>query len=105
MTHVATESLSLRLPPPTAAASRTISSSTAYAAWLVDFDGTLYRQLPVRLAMAAELLLAGPRKIRIIRHFRSQQELLRRGDNAGCTSAYRLQLERTAGVTGETVAL
>jgi HAD superfamily hydrolase (TIGR01549 family) len=72
----------------------------AYGAWLVDLDGTLYRQLPVRLAMAAELLLLGPHRIRAIKRFRLEQELIRSEaaevDACGATCPYQMQLARAA---------
>lgn len=46
-------------------------------AWLVDLDGTLYSPAPVKLAMAAELALLGPHRIRWLSEFRRQHELLR----------------------------
>lgn len=81
--------------------------SAEHDAWLVDLDGTLYRQGPVRLAMAAELLLLGPHRIRAIKQFRREQERLRgelaaapsgNGDSPGCP--YQTQLARTAAVLG-----
>ena len=36
-----------------------IKSPFEFAAWLVDLDGTLYFQNPVRAMMAMELALAG----------------------------------------------
>jgi HAD superfamily hydrolase (TIGR01509 family) len=50
---------------------------TRYAAWLVDLDGTLYHPLPVKLAMAAELLLFGWGSIKTLRTFRHSHEVLR----------------------------
>lgn len=52
-------------------------SNTRYAAWLVDLDGTLYRNKPVQLAMALELLLFGWGSIRTLRAFRHSHEILR----------------------------
>ena len=46
-------------------------------AWLIDFDGTLYRAPWVRLAMAAELGLTGWHVVRTLRHFREEQERIR----------------------------
>jgi len=74
----------------------------AFDAWLVDLDGTLYRQLPVRLAMAAELVLLGPHRIRAIKAFRREQEQLRSEIASGAPSAdpsdspYEQQLTRAA---------
>lgn len=69
--------------------------TSAFDAWLVDLDGTLYRQQPVRLAMAAELCLLGTRHLRIISRFRREQELLRAAAEQG-SCPYRLQISRTA---------
>jgi len=63
-------------------------------ACLVDLDGTLYWQLPVRLAMACELALFGRRDIRLIARFRREQEALRNLD-VEQTCPYQTQLERT----------
>lgn len=52
-------------------------ATTRYAAWLVDLDGTLYRPAPVKLAMAAELLLFGWGSIKTLRTFRHAHEELR----------------------------
>jgi FMN phosphatase YigB (HAD superfamily) len=80
------------------------SRAEGFDAWLVDLDGTLYRQGATRLAMALELLLAGPRKIRVIQRFRQEQELLRRNSSLVSEIApYQLQLNRTAAALGETV--
>jgi putative hydrolase of the HAD superfamily len=73
--------------------------TSRYDAWLIDLDGTLYWQLPVRLAMGAELLLFGVSHIRLIRYFRQQQEAIRAASEAG-GCPYRLQLERTARANG-----
>jgi HAD superfamily hydrolase (TIGR01549 family) len=73
------------------------------AAWLVDLDGTLYRQFPVRLAMACELALFGRRDIRVISRFRKEQEALRKGV-ASSACPYQTQLERTAVALGREVA-
>jgi hypothetical protein len=52
-------------------------AQTRYAAWLVDLDGTLYHPTPVKLAMAAELLLFGWGSIKTLRTFRHAHEALR----------------------------
>jgi HAD superfamily hydrolase (TIGR01549 family) len=78
-----------------------------YAAWLVDLDGTLYRQPLVRAAMAAELALFGWREIRTLRAFRQEQERLRHSDATVDLDPYLQQINRTAlrlGVTDERVA-
>jgi FMN phosphatase YigB (HAD superfamily) len=68
-----------------------------FSAWLVDLDGTLYRQRPVRLAMAAELALMGPHRIRIVKRFRREQERLRKEPQpAGDACPYQAQLAGTA---------
>src|SRR3954454_25321200 len=64
-------------------------------AWLVDLDGTLYFQLPVRLAMAAELVTFGRHAVTTLRQFRRQHELLRENP-PDALDPYRTQLERTA---------
>jgi FMN phosphatase YigB (HAD superfamily) len=70
-----------------------------FAAWLIDLDGTLYWQLPVRLAMACELALFGSGDLRLVARFRREQEALRRGGpTPGCP--YQTQLERTARALG-----
>lgn len=51
--------------------------ASAIRAWLVDLDGTLYHALPVRLCMAAELVLCGRAWIGPIRCFRKLHEQLR----------------------------
>jgi HAD superfamily hydrolase (TIGR01509 family) len=67
----------------------------AHDAWLVDLDGTLYVQRPVRLIMAAELLTFGPGAIPTLRHFRKQHERLREFPPEEL-DPYQTQLERTA---------
>ena len=73
------------------------------AAWLVNLDGTLYAQRPVRLAMAAELALVGWSSVRILSRFRREQEALRDLDLDG--DPFRLQVERTAQALGKAVAV
>jgi HAD superfamily hydrolase (TIGR01549 family) len=68
-------------------------------AWLVDLDGTLYAQAPVRLAMAGELSLFGWNAFRVLRRFRHEQEALRALELEG--DPFTLQLERTAVALGE----
>lgn len=69
-------------------------SPGAHAAWLVDLDGTLYVQAPVRLAMAAELSLLGWTSLRFLRQFRREHEAVRELGLEG--DPFRLQIERTA---------
>jgi HAD superfamily hydrolase (TIGR01549 family) len=71
-------------------------SGPAYDAWLVDLDGTLYRARWVKLAMAAELGLAGWRVIRTLRRFRKEHERLRVELIEEVDSPYAEQIERTA---------
>ncbi len=63
-------------------------------AWLVDLDGTLYSQPPVRLAMAAEVALFGWSSLAVLQRFRREQEELRLLELEG--DPFTLQLERTA---------
>jgi FMN phosphatase YigB (HAD superfamily) len=74
-------------------------SANAHAAWLVDLDGTLYVQTPVRMAMAAELSLLGWSSVRRLQRFRREQELLRELELEG--DPFRLQVERTAAALDE----
>ncbi len=75
-----------------------LDAQTRYAAWLVDLDGTLYRPTPVKLAMAAELLLFGWGSIRTLRTFRHAHEHLRLevSDAALALSPFERQLELAA---------
>jgi FMN phosphatase YigB (HAD superfamily) len=76
-------------------------------AWLVDLDGTLYHPLPVKLAMAAELVLFGRGAVPTIKAFRAQHEALRAaldgGEELDGTDPFRRQLELAAGVLGRPV--
>lgn len=74
------------------------------SAWLVDLDGTLYRALPTKLLMAAELALGGFRAVPRLRRFRHEHERLRRNPPPPDASPYAVQLERTAAAVGTTVA-
>jgi len=65
-------------------------------AWIVDLDGTLYHPLPVKVAMAAELLVAGARALPIIRRFRHEHERLRQDLGHEVDSPFDLQVDRTA---------
>lgn len=65
-------------------------------AWLVDLDGTLYHGRPVRVAMAAELLVSGWGSVATLKAFRAEHERLRRELEAPVRDPFRLQLERTA---------
>jgi HAD superfamily hydrolase (TIGR01549 family) len=68
-------------------------------AWLVDLDGTLYHATPVKFAMTWELVTGGVHVVQVLRRFRQQHEVLRHEAPSG-TNAYRIQLERTAALTG-----
>jgi len=70
-------------------------------AWLIDLDGTLYYPLPLKLAMAAEVVLLGTRAIGTLRRFRHEHEELRALPEQG-EVPYRTQLERTAVALGGT---
>jgi HAD superfamily hydrolase (TIGR01509 family) len=75
-----------------------LEANTRYAAWLVDLDGTLYRHTPVKLAMAAELLLFGWSAIRTLRTFRHAHEALRQNPASGALalSPYQRQIAHAA---------
>ena len=73
---------------------------TAHSAWLVDLDGTLYRSVPVRIAMTLELSVLGWGEVRVIRCFRQEHEKLRHEQLGEETDPYLLQLTRTAGACG-----
>lgn len=72
-------------------------------AWLVDLDGTLYSQLPVRLAMGAEVALFGWGVMRVLGRFRREQEELRKLELEG--DPFLLQVERTAEALGVSTTL
>jgi FMN phosphatase YigB (HAD superfamily) len=67
-------------------------------AWLVDLDGTLYAQRPVRLLMAAELAFGGWSAAPVLRRFRIEHELVRELGLEG--DPFALQIERTAQALG-----
>ena len=48
-----------------------------YPAWLIDLDGTLYRQRIVRSMMAVEVLILGRSSITILKAFRQEHERIR----------------------------
>ncbi len=68
----------------------------AYAAWLIDLDGTLYRSLPVKVAMGIELCFAGRQVRRVIRAFRREHEAMRHDDSTSDASPFEVQIARTA---------
>lgn len=67
-------------------------------AWLVDLDGTLYSQRPVRLLMAAELALRGWSSAGMLRRFREEHERVRELGLEG--DPFALQIQRTAEALG-----
>jgi FMN phosphatase YigB (HAD superfamily) len=69
---------------------------TPHAAWLIDLDGTLYRSLPVKLAMGVELCFAGGFDRQVVRAFRHEHESLRVSDSSDCDDPFAEQLARTA---------
>jgi HAD superfamily hydrolase (TIGR01549 family) len=71
-------------------------SPFAFAAWLIDLDGTLYRQNMVRSVMAVELALWGRSAISTLRTFRREHERLRNGEPSGAGDPFAQQMSRTA---------
>ena len=81
------------------------ASTDSRKAWLIDLDGTLYRPLGVKLAMAVQLTLQGRSAISTLRAFRRELERVRMDDpNGGHVDPFRSQLLRTAQHTGIDVA-
>lgn len=72
------------------------ADSVTVEAWLVDLDGTLYRSLPLKLAMGLELALASSRTRKSVLVFREEHERLREELREPVESPYRLQMERAA---------
>jgi FMN phosphatase YigB (HAD superfamily) len=85
------------MPSATAQGSGTAGT---VAAWLVDLDGTLYSLRLVKLAMVAELAVAGWSAMATLRSFRAEHERLRRELEQGTDDPYALQLQRTAAALG-----
>src|SRR6187455_2137229 len=77
-------------------------ADTRYTAWLVDLDGTLYHHTPVKLLMAAELLLLGWGAIATLRTFRHAHEALRATPSTTALelSPFQRQLEYAAAELG-----
>ncbi|MFT7668303.1 MAG: FMN phosphatase YigB (HAD superfamily) [Planctomycetota bacterium] len=67
-----------------------------HKAWLVDLDGTLYSPTPLKLAMAAELLLFGLPALGKIRAFREEHEEIREQEIDCLGDPFATQLHRTA---------
>lgn len=68
----------------------------SFAAWLIDLDGTLYRALPVKIAMGLELCWASRSVRRVIRAFRHEHEALRISDLPIGVDPFAEQLARTS---------
>lgn len=71
-------------------------SPYAYSAWLIDLDGTLYRQQPVRSVMALQVAALGQSVIPVIREFRREHERLHEETLPAGSNPFELQIERTA---------
>jgi FMN phosphatase YigB (HAD superfamily) len=67
-----------------------------YVAWLIDLDGTLYRQKLVRSMMALEVVLHGRSSIETLRAFRREHERLRHETLPEGSNPFALQSQRTA---------
>ena len=71
-------------------------SSFDYAAWLIDLDGTLYRQNLVRSMMTLEVALYGRSSIETLRAFRHEHERLRHETLPEGSNPFALQSQRAA---------
>jgi HAD superfamily hydrolase (TIGR01549 family) len=69
-------------------------STGSHSAWLIDLDGTLYRQRPVRILMAVQLVLFGLTRAGLLRHFRHEHERVRELGLEG--DPFSIQIARTA---------
>jgi HAD superfamily hydrolase (TIGR01549 family) len=69
-------------------------------AYLVDFDGTLYRSTPVKIAMAAELACFGLPAVGVLRRFRHAHEELRGSPGPADVSPFERQIAYTAEALG-----
>jgi FMN phosphatase YigB (HAD superfamily) len=67
-----------------------------FAAWLIDLDGTLYRQDLVRSMMALEVALWGRTAIKTLQEFRREHERLHHELLPPGTDPFALQIQRTA---------
>src|SRR5262249_50442885 len=72
----------------------------AHDAWLLDLDGTLYRALPGKLAMGAELSMCGWGVAGTLSKFRRAHEDLRHEPASKSRDPYRAQIEHTAKQVG-----
>jgi HAD superfamily hydrolase (TIGR01549 family) len=78
-----------------------------FAAWLIDLDGTLYRQAFVRSTMALEIVLWGRSSITTLREFRREHERMHHNELPPDSNPFELQIERTAerlGVSADRVS-
>ena len=69
---------------------------TPFAAWLIDLDGTLYRPLPVKIAMGLQLCFASSHTRQVFRSFRHEHEALRASEETTIDQPFTEQLSRTA---------
>jgi FMN phosphatase YigB (HAD superfamily) len=69
---------------------------TQHAAWLIDLDGTLYRALPVKVAMGLQLCFANSWTRRVIRAFRHEHESLRASAENLSNQPFDQQMSQTA---------
>lgn len=68
----------------------------SFRAWLCDLDGTLYRQTPIRAAMAAELAIAGWGSLGVLRKLRHELECLRADADCPPGDPFLEQVRRVA---------
>src|SRR5690349_20196073 len=88
-----------------------VDASRTIRAVLFDLDGTLYRQAPVRSAMALELLSlplsglrAAPRRWRALQAYRGAQEALRGASTMGSPATLqRIAAARRSGLSEDAV--
>ncbi len=79
---------------------------TEIRAWLLDLDGTLYREKPVKIWMGLELALLGPLHLPLLSTFRRQLEVLRHDLNRDPElrfepSPFDEQIRRTSEICGK----
>ncbi len=67
-----------------------------HEAWLVDLDGTLYRSLPMKLAMGVQIAFADPGLRHAVMAFRAAHENIRAQSPEDSTSPYEAQLDLAA---------
>lgn len=76
--------------------SKVLQSPFDFAAWLIDLDGTLYRQNLVRSVMAVEVAVGGRNAIKTLREFRREHERLHLESLPPDVNPFALQIKRTA---------